>query len=241
MTPRSIRQFVRDLVKPVAGNPEVEPSMIDDLLYHCMVEWAFYVRPAQLRAESSQNLVAAQSEYPLPLNLLMPLRVRVSDSGAWGSLRKVTPEELDDDVNTRNWEDDDSTTYGAYYESGVETTAGSDYGKRLITITPTSSVNTTNGLKTRYLRKPYKVSEMPNETSEVIDVPDAYHVPLCFGIAWHLAQRQSTNKASSQLVREWRRVYDDGRERYRAQQHEANQPDYEPQAQIQATSNWERL
>lgn len=242
VTPRSIRQFVRDLVKPVSGSPEVDPQLVDDLLFHCMSEWAMFVRPVQLRKTYTASLVAGTNTYVLPSDLLMPLRVRTSDSGGtWGSLTKMTPEELDDGVATQNWEDTDGVTYGAYYESGVHTTNDSDYGKREITITPDVEVSVTNGLVVRYLRKPYKVADMPSETAEVIDIPDAYHVPLCFGIAWYLAQRQSTSKIAMALAKEWRRVYDDGRDRYRAQQHEANQPDYDPTAHVTQISNWEML
>lgn len=242
MTPRSVRQYVRDLVKPVSGNPEIAPDVIDDLLYHCMLEWTMYVRPVQLRAEYTTNLVAGTNTYKLPSDLLMPLRVRSStSSNDWGTLQKVTPEQLDDSVGTADWEDDDGVTWGAYYESGVWTTNDSDYGKRLITLTPDVIASVTNGLKVRYLRKPYKPSELPSETSEIIDIPDAYHVPLCYGVAYYLAQRQSANKPLAPLAKTWRQVYDDGRERYRAQQHEANQPDYTPQAMIESQSNWERL
>ena len=188
MTPQEIREEVQRIVAPHNNAVQLVPRDIDRVAHETLCEMALHARPPSLRKESTISIVAGTASYLLPSDFFLPLRIRVLDGTSYADIEKKTREEIDLF---------DTTTAGSaplyYYENGIETTIGADYGKRRITLWPTPTQSVTDGILCRYLRRPTAFSVI--EGYEIIDIDAAHHFGIVYRTAWKILMRQG-NKVS---------------------------------------------
>lgn len=192
MTPFQIREAIQSIVSPHNSSPQLKSSVLDEMAFEALCEMCLIAKPPALRTSNTQNIVADQAEYRMPSNLFMPLSIRVSADSNWTPLRKITQEQLSDLQPDWNTDDVSSGAPMYYYESGVHTTADSDYGKRKISLWPIPTTAVTNGLIAHYLRRPTRFSALTDENTEIVDIDQAHHFGLVYRVVYKLLLRQGT-------------------------------------------------
>lgn len=191
MTPQEIREAIQGIVSPHNASPALSASLLNNLADESMNEMVIAAKPPSLRVTVRQDLIADQAEYPMAANMLLPLALRFSTHNRWETLKKVTQEQLADIEPDWNSETNDARgTTQYYYESGIVTTVGADYGKRNISLWPIPTVTVDDGLESTYLRRPTKMVDVG--ASEVIDVDAAHHFGIVYRVAYKLLLRQGS-------------------------------------------------
>lgn len=201
MTPAELRAEVRSLLGKKSTDSSLTDDYINRLAHRAMVKMFRAGRPLESRAQNTQNLVAAQANYYLPADCIEVLAVQLYNGAEYTRIPRTTQESLDIQ-NGAGWETD--TMLGqVYFNAGVETTAGSDYGKLIITLAPAPVASVTNGLKVRYARRPLKFSELDDpDDSEIVDIPEDYQDCLVHYVAYYhlLGQRERAKDAQVYLA-----------------------------------------
>lgn len=233
MTVSEIQSRVYAITGLPSVNSRLTATVINGLWLDGAVKMAREARPGYLRRDSTQNLVAGQGAYKIPADCLVILAVKAYDGGQWVRLVKRTQEELDD--LDQDWE---STTTGSgvsyYYDAGISSTDDTDYGKRIIQLSPAPSASTSNGLKVRNIRCPIALTSVPSG-KEYIDIPADYHEGLCNYAAWKFLRNSSENPR--QDIGELLQVFQADLQSFVRTQKEENEFDHEPTARMHVAAN----
>lgn len=186
MTPAEIRYRINSVMSSHAGMPPMDKTTMDQLYYEAALKASELVDCPQLKAESIQNIVSGTSEYLLPTTLheFVDVQLLNSVTGYYEPLDCVEFSLL------RNYQE-----YTVYAHSGIERTAGADYGKRKIKLAPAPVENLTNGLQVTYKLKPTRLSAL-TDTAEVLDFPESIQaaIPMMVAFLWFGWQGSKANK-----------------------------------------------
>lgn len=204
MTPADVRLRVKALcgVDSAVSHPRLTNTVIDDLLHEAMLIMAQAALPRYLRTKEAQNLVQDQASYFAPASFLEFIAVKSNGK----VLRRCEQEDLD--LISPAWESAASAaTQSHYYVDTVWTTADANYGKLKFGIWPPASAAVSSALILRFIRKPYKVSEMTSVNVEIIDLPSWTHDALCQYVAWRYLAAQTERPREDYAG--YRKFYDD--------------------------------
>ena len=226
MTVSEIQSRVYVITGLPSAHPRLTTTVINSLWWDGAVKMAREARPGYLRRDDTQNLVAGQAAYFLPVDALVILAVKAYEGGQWCRLEKRTQEELDD--LDPDWE---STGTGSafYYDAGIHSAEDADYGKRVIQLAPVPMSTVTNGLKVRDVRRPVALSAVPSGR-EYIDIPADYHEGLCNYAAWKFLRNSSENPR--QDIAELLQIFQADLQAFVRNQKEENEFDHEPRARL---------
>ena len=225
MTPTEVRAEVYSClgVDATAFATRLPTATIDLLCWRGQCELATAGRPGRLRKTNQQNLTASTAEYKMPSDLL----TLMSLWAAGKRLSQRTEEQVDE--TAEGWRETGADTAGEprfYYMTGLHLTNDSDYGKRLVKLYPVPDTTTSNGLECLYIRKPYKVSQMPLATVEIIDIPEEHHEALIWYVCWKFLSRQG--EQARQDFDRYKALWQEARAEFIREQNEAWMQDNNP-------------
>lgn len=195
MTVQEFRELTQAVAGPHTGLPPMSKAVIDSLYFNTALHVVESIDLPWLRGDDSQNIVAGQADYYLPVNLHVPLSVHryASTYQVWEKLDAVLPE---DAIQTSTVNDE----YTTYSHCGVETSAGGDYGRWKIKLYPTPTEAITNGLRVLYKKKPTKLASHSSDSAEIVEFPESLLMPMAHRCVWLLASRGGMGNASKDIA-----------------------------------------
>lgn len=195
MTVQEFRELVQSIAGPHTGLPPMSKAIIETLYFNTALHVVESIDIPWLRGDDSQNIVANQADYYLPVNLHVPLSIHryASTYQVWEKLEAVLPE----DVIQTSTTDDEYTTYS---HCGVETSAGGDYGRWKIKLYPTPTEAITSGLRVLYKKKPTKLASHSSDSAEIVEFPESLLMPMAHRCVWLLASRGGMGNASKDIA-----------------------------------------
>lgn len=195
MTVQEFRELTQAVAGPHTGLPPMSKAVIDSLYFNTALHVVESIDLPWLRGDDSQNIVAGQADYYLPVNLHVPLSIHryASTYQVWEKLEAVLPE---DAIQTSTVDDE----YTTYSHCGVETSAGGDYGRWKIKLYPTPTEAITSGLRVLYKKKPTKLASHSSDSAEIVEFPESLLMPMAHRCVWLLASRGGMGNASKDIA-----------------------------------------
>ena len=232
----TMRDTVSSLISPHSSTPALNHFFIDNVVFDAMCEMGMECRPSQLRRTVAIDTVANTASYYFPIDLMVPLSVSTLYQAKLYRVQKVTKEKALEITAATN---SNQSPVWIYYEdgmgdanpntlsnSGLSPTSG-NWGKRIVTFWPTPTTATTGGISIDYLRYPSNMSSL-GDTTEIIDIPSAFHYGIACRAAWLFLTRQGSKAIKD--ISSFAQIWQEAKQRCIQFNAEDYLQDYTPQA-----------